>query len=101
MHANGDCLKANFSFDANLFPELSDFPSDIDSYEKLYDYSLNNYKHFWSVCARRRIQWFQDFNEVTNIRDFNAVDFNLKWFIGGKLNVSCIFTTWNSISFFN
>ena len=77
-----------FSFDKALFPELNEFPSDIDSHEKLYEYSINNYEHFWSVCARKRIQWYQDFDQVTNLRNFNTEDFNLKWFIGGKLNVS-------------
>ncbi len=81
---------SDFSFDKNLFiEELKEFPSSIDSNDKLYDYSVNNYQHFWTVCAQKRIQWFELFTKCTNVRDFNINDdFHLKWFIDGKLNVS-------------
>ena len=40
---------SNFSFDKSLFiEELKEFPSSIDSNEKLYDYSIQNYEHFWT-----------------------------------------------------
>ena len=81
---------SDFSFDKALFIEqLQEFPPTIDSNDKLYDYSINNYQHFWTVCAQKRIQWYEPFTQVTNIRDFKANnDFHLKWFIDGKLNVS-------------
>ena len=44
------CLEmSDFSFDKALFiEELKEFPPTIDSNDKLYDYSINNYQHFWT-----------------------------------------------------
>ena len=69
-------------------PELEEVSSGIDSYEKLYAFSLNKPDLFWGTLARKRLQWFHDFHQVCNYDSFNCEDFHLKWFIGGKLNVS-------------
>lgn len=71
------------------FPELSEFPSDIDSYKKLHKYSIENPEHFWSTLAKSRLEWMKPFEKVKNDAKFSDLDnFNLKWFLNGKLNVS-------------
>lgn len=87
-HLNGNLIHQRFSFDERIFPELKDLPDNLDTYEKLHEFSLNNYEQFWSVIARKRLQWYQEFNQVTNLRSFHCEDFYLKWFDGGKLNAS-------------
>ena len=84
-HVSDDLNKT--IFDGKL-PELKEFPDDIDTYEKLHKFSVENSELFWGTLARRRIEWYEEFHEVCNFKDFNAKDFNLKWFSGGKLNVS-------------
>ena len=69
------------------FPELRQFPTGIDSYEKLHRFSVENNDLFWSTIAKSRLQWIQEFSQVKS-GDFNDENFKLKWFIDGKLNVS-------------
>ena len=68
-------------------PELSSFPDTIKSHESLYKFSIENRDLFWQTIARKRLDWMTDFTEVTS-GNFNDEDFQLKWFIGGKLNVA-------------
>ena len=77
------------TFLSTTFPELSEFPKSIDSYEKLHKFSIENTEKFWSVVARRRLDWIHDFDKVTS-GSFSDNDFHLKWFLNGKLNVSGI-----------
>lgn len=67
--------------------ELSSFPDTIKSHESLYKYSIEKREEFWQVIARNRLEWVQDFDQVTS-GEFSDEDFALKWFINGKLNVS-------------
>jgi hypothetical protein len=69
------------------FDELKYFPSNLKTYEDIHRFSLEENDLFWSVLARRRLQWFEDFKEVKS-GSFSDENFRLKWFIGGKLNVS-------------
>ena len=70
------------------FPELAQFNEfNIKSYEDLHKFSLENNELFWSTLAKSRLEWFQPFTEVKS-GNFGDPDFRLKWFIGGKLNVS-------------
>ena len=69
------------------FPELNEFPGNVNDYRSLYEFSINNREQFWSTIARKRIEWISEFNEVTT-GEFDDPNFALKWFIGGKLNVS-------------
>jgi acetyl-CoA synthetase len=78
-------LKRNFL--TASFPELKKFPKTINSYESLHQFSVENPKQFWGTIARDRLEWFKDFEQVTT-GDFNDSNFNLKWFINGKINVS-------------
>ena len=75
---------------SSLFnPRLDlELPAYVDSYEKLHEFSLEHNDLFWSTLARKRLQWFKDFDVVCNTRTFTCEDFHLKWFIGGKLNVA-------------
>ena len=75
------------------FPELDQFQetaeNKIDSYEALHKFSIENNDKFWSVLAKSRLDWFQQFDEVRqgSFTD-NLETFQLKWFLNGKLNVS-------------
>jgi hypothetical protein len=75
------------SFLTCRFDELQYFPSSLTSYHDLQKFSLEENELFWSTIARKRLQWFHDFDQVKS-GDFNDKDFRLRWFIGGKINVS-------------
>lgn len=85
---------ANFSprirmFLSASFPELSEFPTSIDSYKKLHKYSIENNEHFWGTLAKSRLEWSKQFDKVCNNSKFSDLEnFDMKWFINGKLNVS-------------
>ena len=80
-----DAIRRSF-LTANL-PELSEFPKNINSHESLYKFSIENRELFWSTIAKRRINWFKEFTQVTS-GSFGDEDFRLKWFADGKLNVT-------------
>ncbi len=69
------------------FKELEHFPKEIQSYEALHKYSIEQSDTFWSVLARSRLDWIKDFTQVSSGK-FGDRDFHLKWFLEGKLNVS-------------
>lgn len=69
------------------FKELQHFPSTINDYKSLHAFSIEQPDKFWGTLAKSRLQWDQDFKQVTS-GQFTDTDFNLKWFIDGKLNVS-------------
>ena len=71
---------------ANL-KELDQFPKEINSYESLYKFSIEHSEMFWSVLAKNRLQWYENFTKV-NSGNFGDKDFKLKWFLNGKLNAS-------------
>ena len=77
------------SFLTAPLPELKFFPDNLKYYESLHKFSIKNRELFWSHMARSRLEWFEDFTETTS-GEFTDEDFHLKWFIGGKLNVSGI-----------
>lgn len=89
-------LFSNFkrTFLNTTFPELSQLPKSIDSYEKLHDYSINNSEEFWSIVAKNRLEWHKPFDQTLSGR-FDDKDFHLKWFVNGKLNVSGKYTSCN------
>jgi acetyl-CoA synthetase len=78
-------LKRSF-LTANL-PELSSFPKAINNYESLHKFSIENKDVFWGTLAKSRLEWYEDFKKVTE-GNFSDENFHLKWFLGGKLNVS-------------
>jgi len=67
-------------------PEFSDqaFIRSLDQYRDLYEKSISDPDTFWSTVADR-ITWYKKWG---NVRDFDFVKGNIKWFDGAKLNVS-------------
>ena len=56
----------------------------MDQYQEIYDRSIQDRDAFWAETAER-ITWFKKWETVSN---FNFVNADIKWFEGGKLNVS-------------
>ena len=51
------------------FPELNEFPKPIDTFEKLYQFSIEKSEKFWSTVARSCI----DFDKVTTGNTFKEI----------------------------
>ena len=58
--------------------------NSVDQYKEMYDRSVNDPDGFWAEQAER-LTWFKKWDKVSNY-DLAAAD--IKWFEGGKLNVS-------------
>ena len=59
-----------------------------EAYEKEYKESIENPDAYWSKQAKARLSWFKPFDE-NKISDWSFKDdIHVKWFEGGKLNVS-------------
>jgi acetyl-CoA synthetase len=58
--------------------------SSMEQYEKSYQESIKDPSAFWAKCAER-LHWFKKWGDVV---ESNLVDADIKWFSGGKLNVS-------------
>ncbi len=58
--------------------------SSMEQYQKLYRESIEDPAGFWSKQAQR-LHWYKKWDDVV---DFDFIDANIKWFSGGKLNVS-------------
>jgi acetyl-CoA synthetase len=56
-------------------------------YEKLYRESVEDNDGFWARIAREQVTWFQEWNQVQDWK-YSREEVYLKWFMGGKLNVS-------------
>lgn len=57
-------------------------------YDKLYKQSIENPDAFWAEQAEKRLTWFKPFDK-TKVSDCSfGDDLHVKWFEGGKLNVS-------------
>ena len=67
-------------------PEFSDqaLIRSLDQYRDLYEKSMSDPDTFWSTVADR-ITWYKKWGDV---REFDFVKGNIKWFDGAKLNVS-------------
>lgn len=70
-------------YPSNEFSENAHF-SSMEQYEKLYQESIKDPSGFWTKQAER-LHWYKKWDDVV---DFDFVDANIKWFSGGKLNVS-------------
>lgn len=74
------------------FKELAKLQSlskhEINNYETLHKFSIEQPDLFWGTLARSRLDWFSDFKQVTTGSFTQSNDFRLKWFIDGKLNVT-------------
>ena len=58
---------------------------DMKEYEKIYKKSIDDPEAFWGEMAEKRLTWYKKWNKVLEY-DFEKP--SIKWFIGGKLNVS-------------
>ena len=74
---------------AKIFPpENTNYPisnahiSSMEQYQKIYDESVADPESFWANVAER-ITWYKKWD---NIREYDFVNANIKWFDGGKLN---------------
>ncbi|MBP8626457.1 MAG: acetate--CoA ligase [Syntrophorhabdales bacterium] len=57
-------------------------------YERLYRESVENPEIFWTKEAEKRLTWFKPFDK-NRVSDWSfGDDLHVKWFEGGKLNVS-------------
>lgn len=56
----------------------------MDQYQRKYDKSIGDRNAFWAEEAER-ISWYKKWDSVG---EFDYVNANIKWFEGGKLNVS-------------
>ncbi|MEN6615611.1 MAG: AMP-binding protein, partial [Syntrophorhabdus sp.] len=58
-------------------------------YDKMYAESIKDPNAFWGKLAEERLSWFKMFdkNKVSDW-SFAADDLHVKWFEGGKMNVS-------------
>ena len=58
--------------------------NSYEQYEKMYNESIQDPEKFWSNIAKR-ISWYKKWGNVSDI-DYKKA--SIKWFEGGKLNVS-------------
>ncbi|MFH1238584.1 MAG: acetate--CoA ligase [bacterium] len=63
----------------------------MDEYERLYKESVENPEKFWGAQAEKNLDWFKKWDKVLEY-DFSKIgeveEPYVKWFQGGKLNVS-------------
>ncbi len=57
----------------------------IDEYEKVYKRSVEDPEGFWAEMAEKQLTWFRKWDKVL---EWNFEKPEIKWFQGGKLNVS-------------
>jgi acetyl-CoA synthetase len=56
-----------------------------DQYQPMYDRSINDADKFWAEQAEQFLTWFKPWDRV---QDWNFNEGKIRWFEGGKLNVS-------------
>ena len=56
----------------------------LEQYHELYNQSIEDPDLFWSRIAER-VDWYKKWDKVS---EYDFVSADIKWFIGGKLNVS-------------
>ena len=54
-------------------------------YEEMYERSISDPEGFWSEQAEKFVEWFEPWDKVWS---WNYDTADIKWFIGGKLNVA-------------
>ncbi len=70
------------------FPsEISELSDKVIDYETLHKFSIENRELFWDTLARKRLDWYSDFDQISS-GSFQDPEVKIKWFINGKLNVS-------------
>jgi len=79
------------STNKNLYypdPEFSRHAAipSMDAYWELQNKAIEDYEGFWGKYAEEKLDWIEPFTNVMDESNFPFV----KWFDGGKLNVSLI-----------
>ena len=60
-----------------------------EEYEKMWQESIKDRNRFWSKIAEEHVTWFKKWDKVYDSRyGSSAKDLQVRWFTGGKLNVS-------------
>ncbi len=72
------------------FPPSKEFSQrahikNMEEYERLYKWSIEDPEGFWAEMAEEHITWFKKWEKVL---DYDFYKPYIKWFIGGKLNAS-------------
>ena len=62
-------------------------PIDKRKYEQMYQRSVDDPEGFWAEQAEEFLTWYKPWDTVMDY-SFDASDLHIKWFAGGKLNVS-------------
>uniref|UniRef100_A0A3P8XVM0 Propionate--CoA ligase n=1 Tax=Esox lucius TaxID=8010 RepID=A0A3P8XVM0_ESOLU len=73
----------NYNISARM-PEAIAFQG-VSDHSGLHKFSVNESETFWGALASQRLSWISPFNTVQNC---NFSQGKIKWFEGGKLNVS-------------
>jgi acetyl-CoA synthetase len=61
----------------------------LEEYEKMWQESIQERDRFWSKIAEEYVTWFKKWDRVYDSRyGSSAKDLQVRWFTGGKLNVS-------------
>ena len=61
--------------------------ADNKKYLELYERSVRDPDGFWDEQAKQLVTWFKPWNKVSDW-SYDASNLHIKWFEGGKLNVS-------------
>ncbi|MBI5204221.1 MAG: acetate--CoA ligase [Nitrospirae bacterium] len=72
------------------FPPSKEFSrkahiKSLEEYEKIYKRSIDDPEGFWAEMAEKNLTWFKKWDKVL---EYNFEKPEVKWFQGGKLNVS-------------
>lgn len=81
---------SKYSEAGNIFPPPEHFSKyahikNLSEYEELYRRSIDDPEGFWAEMAEKNLSWYKKWDKVME-GDFTKPE--VKWFIGGKLNVS-------------
>uniref|UniRef100_A0A1A8CNW1 Acetyl-coenzyme A synthetase n=2 Tax=Nothobranchius kadleci TaxID=1051664 RepID=A0A1A8CNW1_NOTKA len=77
-------LRRNSWNAAEFMPEAAGFEG-VSGRDELQEYSVSNSESFWAAVAHQRLSWIRPFRTV---QDCDLSRGRIKWFEGGKLNVS-------------
>ena len=71
-----------------IIEQISKTLVDCGNYDELYTTSIKDPDFFWGTLAKQFLQWDKPFEKV---EDCSMEEGEIKWFTGGKLNVSGIY----------
>ncbi|XP_053567948.1 acetyl-coenzyme A synthetase 2-like, mitochondrial [Bombina bombina] len=76
---------ANPTFDVQSYMPEAAALSNVQTYQELQQFSVQNPETFWGVLARERLTWVKPYQIV---KDCDFTQGRVRWFLGGQLNVS-------------